>query len=810
MTNHQADAPDDLRLAWPDPAASWVEAAPVGNGRLGAMVFGGTGRSRWQLNDATVWSGTPDGPATALADVLAAGAGPDRLGEVRAAIRNADYRRAESLLMSFEGPYSQEYLPFADLWMSLDAEGEAHYGGRTLNLDNGVVAEDLDFGGQAVRRSTWVSRPAQAVCVSVAVEAGTVDMRLELSSPLRIAHQVTDRAGLSLGVDVPVDGAPRHEEGIAEPLRYADTPTGSYDPFAAMALRIDTDGRLTTEAGVATVTGMTHALLTFSTSTSAADVWAGSVEPVSSRQGHLEAAEALAADALAVGTDELLRSHEADLRSLLGTTTVEIGTRRAGTFDVAADILSGNDELLTATVIFQLGRYLLASSSRPGSGPPANLQGIWNADLRPAWSSNYTTNINTEMNYWAAETTGLSECHAPLFDLLDKLADNGTQVARQLYGARGWVGHHNTDMWGWALPVGRGHGNPSWAIWMMGGVWLVQHVWDHYEFTLDTAFLRERGWPLLRGCAEFCLDWLVDGEDGWLDTIPSTSPENLFVSAAGGPESLTYSVAMDMSLIRALFTRCLKAADVLGIDDAVRAEIEAALPRLRPPAITPGGWLQEWVDDFTEQDPTHRHMSQMVALYPLDQIDPAVTPELAVAARNLLDRRGPGAMGWSWAWKVALRARLGDAGTARELLLEATRPLPGDPTRYAAVDGSEWGGLLPNLLSTHPPFQIDGNYGFTGALAEMLVQSHGTVLRVLPALPAEWPDGSARGLRCRGGLEVDLVWRAGELTDLTIRSLGADRTTSVAYRERTAEVSVEAGQEVRLDPALRRHAEARG
>jgi hypothetical protein len=784
----------DLLLGWAEPASAWVEAAPVGNGRLGAMVFGGVRRSRFQLNDSTVWSGTPDGPAEGLAGVLAAGAGPDRLAEVRAAIRNEDYRRAESLLMSFEGPYSQEYLPYADLWMTLSADGEDAYHGRTLNLDNGVVREELTVGGRRVERLTWVSRPAQAICIAITVEDGTVDLGLELSSPLRVVHETA----LSLGVEIPVDGAPRHEEAVAEPLRYADGPTGEYDPFGALVAKVETDGRLLTN-GVATVLGMTRALVTLSSSTTAADVWSG--KAAVARQSHVDRAADAATQALATGRDELLREHETDLRGLLGSMSLTIGTRRGGTFDVEADILSGKDERLTATVIFQLGRYLLASASRPDSGPPANLQGLWNEELRPAWSSNYTTNINVQMNYWAAETAGLSECHTTLFDLLDKLAVTGGRVAKELYGARGWVTHHNTDAWGWSLPVGMGHGNPSWAIWMMGGVWLAQHVWDHYEFTVDTEFLRDRGWPLLRGCAEFCLDWLTEGADGRLDTIPATSPENLFLSTEGGPESLTHSPAMDMSLIRALFTHCLAAADALGVDDSVCAEIRAALPRLHPPKVTAGGWLQEWAEDLTEEDPSHRHMSQMVAVYPLGEIDPVRTPELAAAATELLNRRGPGAMGWSWAWKIALRARLGDGETARELFLESSRPLTGDLTRNAPVDGSEWGGLLPNLFSSHPPFQIDGNYGFTAALLEMVVQSHNDVLSLLPALPEAWPDGSALGVRCRGGLSVDLYWAGGRLTDAIIRRITGDEKLPVRidYRGRATELRLTAGSEIRLE-----------
>jgi alpha-L-fucosidase 2 len=350
-------------------------------------------------------------------------------------------------------------------------------------------------------------------------------------------------------------------------------------------------------------------------------------------------------------------------------------------------------------------------------------------------------------------------------------------------------------MWGWALPVGMGHGAPSWAIWMMGGVWLAQHVWEHYEFGGDTGFLAERGWPVLRGCAEFCLDWLTPGADGGLDTIPSTSPENLFVTADGRAEALSCSTALDMALIRALFGNCLRAAGVLGLDDPVLEEIRAALPRLRPPRVTGDGVLAEWAEDHAEQDPAHRHLSPLVALYPLGQIDPAQTPELAAAARRLLDRRGPGAMGWSWAWKIACRARLGDAAAARGLLLEATRPLAGDPGADAPVDGSLYGGLLPNLFSTHPPFQIDGNYGLTAAIAEMLLQSHGGVIRVLPALPAEWPDGAARGLRCRGGVRAGLTWRGGGLDSLTLRREHGDGPVRVRYGAHETQVTLRAGEE---------------
>jgi alpha-L-fucosidase 2 len=752
----------DLLLSWPHPATDWTEAMPVGNGRLGAMVFGGAGRTRVQVNDATVWSGTPNGPASALQDI---DAGPERLAEVREAVFAQDFRRAEGLLMTFEGPYSQEFLPYVDLWLTLP-EGTSH--GRTLNLDSGVATERLTIDGQDVERMTWVSRPAQVLCVAL---SGSIDVDVDVSTPLR----EVSRDGLDLGIEIPIDGAPRHEPQVEEPLRYGTVE--GYDPFAAVAVRV-----------ARTATGV---LITLASSTSAYDAWIGDRQHT--RDEHRRRAAVLAEKAAESGMEALRRAHEADLRPLLGASSLRIGDRRGGTHDVA-ELLSGQDEQLTATVLFQYGRYLLASASRPGA-PPANLQGIWNDDLRPAWSSNYTVNINTQMNYWAAETTGLGECHLPLFDLLGKLAVTGADVARELYGTRGWVTHHNTDPWGWALPVGMGHGNPSWALWQMGGAWLVQHAWEHYDFTRDRAFLEKTAWPLLRGCAEFCLDWLVE-RDGYLETCPSTSPENLFLSEAGTKESLTHSVTMDVALIRAVFERSLAAADALGVHVPLCAEIEAALPRLRPLPVLPDGRLGEWASDLPEEDPTHRHMSQMVALYPLGLIDAVVTPDLAEAARRVLERRGPGAMGWSWAWKIALRARLGDGETARKLLGEAVQPFTGDRHRDAPVDGSEWGGLLPNLFSTHPPFQIDGNYGFPAGFAELVLQSQNDIVTLLPALPADWPEGEARGLRCRGGLAADVEWRDGELRYAVLRRLSGDpaEPVRVRYRGRETELWLRTGE----------------
>ncbi|WP_431279204.1 glycosyl hydrolase family 95 catalytic domain-containing protein [Leifsonia poae] len=799
---------DTLQLAWREPAAHWEEAVPIGDGLLGAMVFGGAD-GRYQVNDATVWSGTPNGPADELRRLLASGAGPERLQDVRDALAAGDLDRAEDLLMAFEGRYTQEFLPFVDVYATIPGAAPAEGApARILDLDRAVVEEALTLSGARITRVSRVS--GRTLIVAIDSDQPLPEVHVRLTTPLRELGRraAADDGTLALDIAVPVDGAPLHEPSVVPALRYADANTDAnadtgpktYDGFASAFLAVRSDGTTDADDSGLTIRHASRLLIALSSSTRAESWWAGaddewrsvSHETIRNR-ARGRALDALAENASPAASDAFTR------RS--ARARFAIGGRREGRWDVDADILRGDDHALQATIAAEYGRYLLASSSRTG-GPAANLQGIWNGELRPAWSSNYTININTQMNYWATGPLGLTDEAEPLIALVERLAHTGSDVARDLYGARGWVAHHNSDLWGWSLPVGMGHGAPSWAIWMMGGVWLCHSLWDQYEFSGDTTLLRDRIWPLLRGATEFCLDWLQVRPDGTVFLAPSTSPENMYRDDEGRAQALGLTATMDLELIGALLQRALLAIDTVDPTDPLRSEIEAALATIPPLAVGRDGRLREWSADVEDFEPGHRHLSALVALYPLDLITPNATPNLADASRAFLDARGPGAMGWSWAWKIALRARLGDGDIAADLLQQALTPYDGDARRHGPVDGSEWGGLLPNLFSTHPPFQIDGNLGFPAAIAELLLQSHDGRISLLPALPTSWPLGRVDGLRARGGIAVDLTWSAGSLDEAVLRNPHpTPRDVRVSYGDSDFDVRIPAeGQVVVTNP----------
>jgi alpha-L-fucosidase 2 len=501
---------------------------------------------------------------------------------------------------------------------------------------------------------------------------------------------------------------------------------------------------------------------------------------------------------MARAPEELLREHVADHQALFRRTSISLG---AAIDDLPTDLRlqrypQDNDPSLAA-LVFQFGRYLMIASSRSGT-QPANLQGIWNDVVRPPWSSNWTLNVNVEMNYWPAETCNLAECHQPLLQFIAELAENGRLTAKTNYGLHGWVAHHNSDLWRQSAPVGDGEGEPHWANFAFAGPWLCMHLWEHYRFGGDLGYLRDFAYPLMKDAARFCLDWLIVDRDGYLVTSPATSCENTFRTSQGKVGQVCAGSAQDSALIWDLFTNCIEASDLLADDASFREELASARAKLWPYRIGRRGQFQEWSEDFDEVDPHHRHLSHLIAVHPGRQVTPEDTPELAQAARRSLELRTDASTGWSMAWKTNLWARLKDGNRALRLIAQMLTLTRANDTRY-----DRQGGIYPNLFDAHPPFQIDGNFGVTAAIAEMLVQSHRrtanniVIIELLPALPTAWPSGALSGLRARDGFEVAMVWRDGRIKEATLNASFAT-TCRLRVNQHDRDLAFTAGRSLTL------------
>ena len=779
-----APAPEQALSLWYDrPAREWLEALPLGNGQFGAMVYGGFPVERIQFNDDTLWSGGPkDGDNPEALRVLP---------EMRRLIFEGKYAEAHQLAKKMMGPYTQTYLPMGDLTISFDIpEGDgAEVRGyrRMLDLDRATATTIYETGGVSFSREVFVSRPDGALVVRLtASRPGALAFTAKLGSKLRFKTRADGDALVLRGK------APAHADPIyyqrENSLIYAEDESGEGMNFECRLKAIVKDADVEAGDDALRVENATEVTLILAAATSF-----NGFDKSPGKQGKDPspiAAERLAA-AASKDFETLSRDHVQDHQRLFHRVDINLGPSPAEAAKLPTDrrveVFGADDPGLVA-LHFQYGRYLLIASSRPGTQAP-NLQGIWNDEVRAPWSSNYTLNINTEMNMWPAEVTNLAECQEPLFDLIRELAVNGRKTARTHYDCGGWVAHHNTDLWRQSAPVGDyGHGDATWALWPMAGPWLCQHLWEHYAFGGDENFLRDQAYPLMKGAAEFCLDFLIEDAQGRLVTSPSTSPENVFITPQGEQSAVSMASTMDLELIRDLFTHCVAATKILKVDDEFRGRLESALERLFPLQVGPDGRLQEWFRPFREVEPHHRHLSHLWALYPGDEINRA-TPELLDAAKKSLIGRSDEGTGWSTGWKISLWARLGDGDHAFGLIKRTLRLGPG--------------GVYANLFGSHPPFQMDGNFAFPAGVAEMLVQSHenGGEIHLLPALPKAWPTGRVKGLRARGGFEVDLDWRDGVLTSATIRSK-LDQRAVVRLGSKTVSFATQPGSTHRLDRDL--------
>lgn len=771
----------DRTMYYAQPAKVFEEALVLGNGRLGATIHGGVQSDKIFLNDATLWAGGPVDPYMNREAY-------QYLPAVREALQQENYRKADSLQRKLQGKYSESYAPLGTLYIDMGHGDQSTNYRRQLDLSTAVSTTSYQQAGVTYTREYFISHPQQVMLIKLnASQAGKLNFKLRFNSLLRYQSKTEGNTLMGSGF-APSHAEPSYRGNRSNAVVYDEKNSMR---FLSLAKIIKTDGTIVRTDSTVGVQNAKEAIIVLSIGTSF-----NGFDKNPGTQGKDEVA--LAKDQLSkaekISYATIRAAHLKDHQSFFNRVELQLAGRSSNatlpTDERLKRFAEGAKDPDLEILYFNFGRYLLIASSRTPQ-VPANLQGIWNYQVRPPWSSNYTININTEMNYWPAESGNLSELHQPLLGFLTNLAKTGAVTAKTFYNAGGWCAAHNTDIWAMSNPVGDfGEGSPSWANWNMGGAWLATHLWEHFDYTRDTLWLKNNGYPLLKGAAQFCLDILVDDGKGNLVTSPSTSPENIFITTTGYKGATLYGATADLGMIRELFAQTIAAAKTLNQDADFQQKLNATLGKLYPYQISKkGGHLQEWYHDWADEDPRHRHQSHLFGLYPGNHISVDKTPELAAACKQTLEVKGDETTGWSKGWRTNLWARLRDGNRTYKMYRELMRyvsPVP--DTRY-----NGGGGAYPNLMDAHPPFQIDGNFGGTAAVLEMLVQSRSDEITLLPALPDAWANGAVRGVCARGGFVLNLGWANGKLIKTEISSIRGGKT-KVVYGGKVKDLVLKKGE----------------